>query len=585
MIEILSKKLSDGDVNFWKAHADRDFMATRLFPTIGKHFQHSSSTRLLNIGIQSYNRADKDLLQNSAIEFYGLDKSHNCDIPDDWADMIYADLSQANSFLERDFGEHFDAIVDYGVLGWPVISENFSITDFKNYINNILSMLKDTGLYFFKNDLIGQHQQVKDFVCGYFEPTSFYDISHVTLGGLPIYETFVFKKKTTKALSEKSRSFEVDGREKLSVDLQGSVGYNSGMKLGITIQHRAVQDFEEYLSSGINQHILMLAEHFKNDLNLDVHFIVSKDALKTKEYRVLNNTYPLVWGNDFKELKKLDTILEIGTTFTIAERAEIKDSNVRFIFWSLGNNYSYTVMDILYDAFDHSITHCHATETWMSPHFEYCKSFYKLCNRTDDVKIAPYIWEPIFLEAQSVKFEPDFNKLKIGVMESNGIPNKNCLPPISFLDQAQEYFDESQIFCIKHLVDKSEGLRRFILDKVSVHSAGKMTFEPRLTLKEILPEINVILSWQENCALNFLYFECLYLGVPLIHNSPYLKDYGFYYEGMDGDKVVEHIRNLRENGFDREAYMKHNKTALKEFSSSDPKFKKFIRENLLTSYA
>jgi len=197
--KILSKKLSDGDVSFWKAHADRGFMATRLFPTIGKYFKHSGSKRLLDIGIQSYNRADKDLLQNSEIEFYGLDKSQNCDIPDDWANMIYTDLSQVNCFFKKDFGDYFDAIVDYGVLGWPEVSENFSMIAFKNYINNILYILKDTGLYFFKNDLKGQHKQVKDFVCGYFEPTSFYDISHVTIGE---YETFVFKKKTTKMVKE-----------------------------------------------------------------------------------------------------------------------------------------------------------------------------------------------------------------------------------------------------------------------------------------------------------------------------------------------------------------------------------------------
>ena len=192
VIKTLSKKLSDSDVNFWKAHADRDFIATKLFPAIGKHFKRSGSKRLLDIGIQSYNRADKDLLHNSEIEFYGLDKSQNCDIPDDWADMIYTDLSQGNCFFKSLFGQYFDAIVDYGVLGWPEVSEKFSITDFKNYINNILYILKDSGLYFFKNDLKGRHKQIKDFVCQYFELTPFYDISNVTVGE---YETFVFRKR------------------------------------------------------------------------------------------------------------------------------------------------------------------------------------------------------------------------------------------------------------------------------------------------------------------------------------------------------------------------------------------------------
>jgi len=205
MIETLSRKLTDQEIVFWKSHLDRNFIANTLFPAIGDHFRSSNNeVRLLDIGVQSYNRADKDLLNNNEIKFYGLDRSRHCDIPDDWVDMIYTDLSKPHCRGHKKFRQYFDAIIDYGVLGWPDVNQTLCNLDFTNYINNILHMLKDGGLYFFKNDLMGNHEKVRSFVCRHFKIKPFYDIANVTVGK---YETFVFQKKL--------RSFELDGRERL----------------------------------------------------------------------------------------------------------------------------------------------------------------------------------------------------------------------------------------------------------------------------------------------------------------------------------------------------------------------------------
>jgi len=43
----------------------------------------------------------------------------------------------------------------------------------------------------------------------------------------------------------------------------------------------------------------------------------------------------------------------------------------------------------------------------------------------------------------------------------------------------------------------------------------------------------------ENWDLNYVFLECFYLGVPLIHNSKMLKDYGYYYPDLDISKGAE----------------------------------------------
>jgi hypothetical protein len=53
--------------------------------------------------------------------------------------------------------------------------------------------------------------------------------------------------------------------------------------------------------------------------------------------------------------------------------------------------------------------------------------------------------------------------------------------------------------------------------------------------------------------LNYLYYEILYFGYPLVHNSPDLDGCGYYYPEHNLSKCVEQILL---------AYKSHNKNAL-----------------------
>jgi hypothetical protein len=79
----------------------------------------------------------------------------------------------------------------------------------------------------------------------------------------------------------------------------------------------------------------------------------------------------------------------------------------------------------------------------------------------------------------------------------------------------------------------------FILNS-QLHKAGKISVEGRYKLPIILTKYcNCIVSYVEDCDLNYVFLECFYLGVPLIHNSPMLKDYGYYYPRLNVTKGAE----------------------------------------------
>ena len=88
---------------------------------------------------------------------------------------------------------------------------------------------------------------------------------------------------------------------------------------------------------------------------------------------------------------------------------------------------------------------------------------------------------------------------------------------------------------------------------MSSAKAGKMTVEGRFVTWEFLTNfVNMVVTHHWENGLNYLYYEVLYGGYPLVHNSEFLKDYGYYYpifEPEEGGKAVvrafeNHDKNL-----------------------------------------
>ena len=55
---------------------------------------------------------------------------------------------------------------------------------------------------------------------------------------------------------------------------------------------------------------------------------------------------------------------------------------------------------------------------------------------------------------------------------------------------------------------------------------------------------SIIVSHQQDNALNYLYLEALYLNLPLLHNSHFIKECGYYYPDNDIDIAKLHIAKI-----------------------------------------
>jgi hypothetical protein len=81
----------------------------------------------------------------------------------------------------------------------------------------------------------------------------------------------------------------------------------------------------------------------------------------------------------------------------------------------------------------------------------------------------------------------------------------------------------------------------------SLTLGSKLRRFKRLSMADIMTHFNaessmpIFVSYQINNTLNYMYYECLYFGFPLVHNSPDLEGCGYYYPENDIAKCAEMI--------------------------------------------
>ena len=192
------------------------------------------------------------------------------------------------------------------------------------------------------------------------------------------------------------------------------------------------------------------------------------------------------------------------------------------------------------------------TEIWTSPHYEFALDAYRTSEKVD-VKICPYIWSPDILVEYCLmkKYNPYFTDEteigNIGILESNLYMVKTCTVPM-LIDENLYDRDPKLIEHVYNygssILNKNKTFVAFA-NKLNLVSDQKMTFEDRYHLPYLIDKgsLGTIVSHQWNNELNYLQLEAMYLGFPLIHNSPVFKTYGYYYNDFnvrEGAEMLEY---------------------------------------------
>lgn len=220
-------------------------------------------------------------------------------------------------------------------------------------------------------------------------------------------------------------------------------------------------------------------------------------------------------------------------------------------------------------------------ELWVIPSFAPSLD-YLTTLRKKPGKTVPHLWSPEIIreytervfkkEEKDLFYNPKKHtgkKIQVLILESNMAVLKNAWIPMMACEKL--HLENPDLFEFIFVFNYPESNYAWnMADSLTIDKDKKLRRFNRLALPEILLKFNedqampIILSYQLNNTLNYLYYEALHYGYPLVHNSPDLDGCGYYYPEFNLTKCCEQIM---------EAYICHNDN----FEDYKKKSKKYLK--------
>lgn len=349
-------------------------------------------------------------------------------------------------------------------------------------------------------------------------------------------------------------------------------------KIGITISARALLLL---WTNGLNQNIHSFYTIVERSSKYLPYLLVhckkgTKEEENIKHFKAKNpNVKIVLFGDVITGNEKLDLIVESGQSYdgNLIEKIKEKHPKTKFVTLSYGNAYFLLSEKLVNEKeIDASAAYDHPRDAvWASPHFKETFEWLQISKQAPFIREAPYVWTPKFL-IQSMEsigvtkedFKPS-EKMNIGVIEPNINIVKNCMIPIAIIEHLYNKNTEIMGDC---MIFNSATIRKHAMaDSLFLHlnsiKGKKTTFEGRYKFAKIFSSYaDIMLSHQHMCGLNYTYLESFYLGIPLVHNSEYFKDAGYFYEefSISGGSMALEAAILDKGNFSN-----HHKLAAKEY--------------------
>jgi len=313
------------------------------------------------------------------------------------------------------------------------------------------------------------------------------------------------------------------------------------IKVGITIAH--ANDVPSVLwSNGIYQNIVYLALLMQKLPGVDVS-LVSYPFDQTTEHPI-GACFKIPTINDRDDALKLDIIIELGIRLE-KDFSEPYRKRGKLVSYMAGNsavmNFDSLFLEgdaaargsvIGMDDFD---------AVWITPQHMHTNANISAMI-AGPVEEVPHIWAPVAIEhaMASMGINPVFKRPEkawsLGTFDPNINVVKSFHIPLLVADaahrQSPDQIRRMMLFCTEHL----KGRLHFesYVARTSLGKASKVTAEGRHGIVAMLGrEVDAVITHQWENDLNYLYWDVLYLGYPLIHNSCRIKDAGYYYEDFD----------------------------------------------------
>ena len=340
-----------------------------------------------------------------------------------------------------------------------------------------------------------------------------------------------------------------------------------------------------FFSNGLRQNVLLLYQLFKNSRNCERVYLLNEGTGETP-------TLPDGLGGDKIRVAKtrdvvddLDVLLVVGAAVPRELMLKVRANGGKVINYKGGNGGIISIESIIGTPtkgveetyFDHD---CY-DQVWLTPqhmhtYAGWCRTIYRC-----PVHEIPQVWSPLFLNSmephiqQLYGYKPGKAQWRLGVMDPNITVMKTLHMPMLVCEAAYKRNKKSisNIYitnAIQYMDNKHLQLFSHSLD---IQKDRIVTMEQRwVSWLFLATYCDMVVTHHWENGLNYLYWDVLYGNYPLIHNSEFIKGYGYYYNSFDaGDgarAVADAIANHDDNLPD---YTRRSQAMLAEMNPSSPR--------------
>jgi hypothetical protein len=352
------------------------------------------------------------------------------------------------------------------------------------------------------------------------------------------------------------------------------------MRIGITCSDLVFLDNIRIYANGHHFNVI-LWYHFFEKCGYDIVFL--SDTLESGIINNNNYQYKIVnicslYEEEINLQKlKLDVVLFVGLISELLSNL-LKKHHIKRIYSMLGNDYSNDLETVIHKKNNSDrIVRDIYDEIWISPHFAFSLEYYKIRYGIDNIQIAPYIWgDDIVKKYKSIEYNPG-NKLLVAICEANISTRKNCMIPLCICEKSREFIELTRCYGTQTIRDN-----RFFSNFVSnlnIHKNSQLFCNNREPIVDILRKCNCVISTNQEWDLNYVFLECFYYGIPLIHNSKMLENYGYYYPDLDINKAVEQVE-LVFNTHNTKLYIEKHKELLHKYSINNTYYHEWVTHRI-----
>lgn len=363
-----------------------------------------------------------------------------------------------------------------------------------------------------------------------------------------------------------------------------------GLYVGVTINIRDNQ--QSLWENGIFQNCYFLVELLKKSKMVEKVFLVNGGP---GDHTIASDflTHAPALVIDLPEaMNRLDLIIELSAQLDPKWYEDFSMKNGKIIGMHVANDYIIDAERIVFDLDPgFKMQPAPYSEIWTLPAFEKtCASYYRSA-LSRPVYVMPHLWSPALLEqtmathekTDGFTYKPGRQSWRLAILEPNICTVKTCHLPLLLADVAYRMnpwlVDYLRVYNAMELKEHSDFVS--YARSMDLVNHGRATFEGRLPIYEVMgPECDAIISHHWENGQNYLYYEALYGGFPLVHNSEFLGNCGYQYKTFnpqDGamallDAFTRHDQKLEDYKNNAKAFLEtlnpENQNNIKRFENA-----------------